>query len=85
MTMTTRTEADVTKLRELRESLGMTQMQVALAAGISLPTYQRLENPRVKPETAHAIARVLKVDAREIDELRDSLDGGGLRHGPGRR
>lgn len=62
------------RLREARERSGLTQEQVARAAGIATYTYQKLENGESNPgtpanprlQTLVSLARVLGVDASEV-------------------
>lgn len=56
-------------LRSRREKLGLTQQQVADAAGIAQPTYARLEsggreNPRI--DTVEKLAKALRTTAGKL-------------------
>jgi len=57
-----------TNLIAKRKERGLTQIQLAIAAGISYRQYQNLEANKHCPtlSTAFAIARVLKCDLKEI-------------------
>lgn len=56
------------RLREIRDSKGLKQMEVAKAANITVRSYQYYESgDREPPVTvAFRIADVLKVDVREL-------------------
>ena len=55
-------------LRELRESLGMTQEELAQRAGVCRPTISRLELGKYEPRglTLKKISRALGTDPREF-------------------
>jgi transcriptional regulator with XRE-family HTH domain len=67
------------KLRGLRERAGLSQIELAVKADVSLGVVQKLEQPtRVRRESAEKIARALGVPVEEIDELRGAIsDEGG--------
>lgn len=57
-------------LKEIRQSKHMTQMELAIKSGLSLPTVGRVERGDCKPsyKTAVRIARALGIDWRYIYE-----------------
>jgi transcriptional regulator with XRE-family HTH domain len=66
----------VTKLEPLRRRRGMSQFDLAAAAGVSISTIYKLEHgraERVRPKNARLIAEALGVAPEEIDELRPTL------------
>ena len=67
--------ADMTGMRALRERAGLSQIELAVRAGVSVGAVQKLEGPGlVTEDTARAIARVLGVRPEEVDELRPSVE-----------
>jgi len=61
---------DNIKIQELRIKLGMSQSDLAKAAGVSLQTIHRIESGKTKNpdhETIVAIAKALLVDVEQID------------------
>jgi transcriptional regulator with XRE-family HTH domain len=68
------------RLRALRLNLGLTQDELARAAGVSKFTVVRLERglgKRPHPSTRRRLAAALGVAIADVDELRG--DGGGPR------
>lgn len=59
------------RIKEIRNSLGMTQQELAEAAKIDLRTIQRIENGEVLPRsyTLKLIAKALSTDASELISL----------------
>jgi transcriptional regulator with XRE-family HTH domain len=66
--------APVPPLRALRRLRGMTQEDLARAAGVSVGTISRLEQGQrpPRPHTMREIARVLGVRITDVDEFRDA-------------
>jgi transcriptional regulator with XRE-family HTH domain len=63
------------KLRTIRLNLGLTQVELAERAGVSLHTVKRLEGGHRKrpyPATRRRIAAALGVTITDVDELRES-------------
>jgi transcriptional regulator with XRE-family HTH domain len=61
------------KLRTLRLNAGLTQAELAQAAGVSAPSIKRLEAGKGKrpyPSTRRKLAAALGVAIAEVDELR---------------
>jgi transcriptional regulator with XRE-family HTH domain len=66
------------RLRTLRLNAGLTQAELARAAGLSTPSIKRLEAGKGKrpyPATRRKLAAALGVPIADVDELRG--DGGG--------
>jgi len=59
----------MTKLRNIRQRLFITQNELAKAAGISLVTLNRLENNKQKPsfKTIRKLAKALGVEPGKIE------------------
>lgn len=72
------------KIKELRGARGLTQAQLAVAAGVSRKTINTIENSVFIPSTVLALrlARVLEVQVEDVFELagadRNSGTQGGL-------
>ncbi len=69
---------DGSKVRQIREAKGLTQLYVATAVGVTTDTISRWENkryPTVKRENALKLAQILEVDISEI--LEDVANGTG--------
>ncbi len=65
---------DGSKVRQIRESKGLTQLYVATAVGVTTDTISRWENrryPTVKRENALKLAEILEVDITEILEAEE--------------
>ena len=74
------------KLEELRRLKAMSQMDLAMAAGVSISTIYKLEHGRtmrVRPRNARVVAEALGVEPAEIEELRPTLGLGELSPNPG--
>lgn len=68
---------DGTRIRQLREAQGLTQLYVATAVGVTTDTISRWENnrsPTIKRENGIRLAEVLEVDLEEILESPISTD-----------
>ncbi|WP_457574140.1 helix-turn-helix transcriptional regulator [Desulfolithobacter sp.] len=71
---------DGTRIRQLREAQGLTQLYVATAVGVTTDTISRWENnrsPTIKRENGIRLAEVLGVDLEEIIEPPASTDSRG--------
>lgn len=58
------------KIQQIRMERGMSQSELAKAAGLTLQTIHRIENgktPKPKKETIVAIAKALMVDVTDMD------------------
>ena len=65
---------DGSKIKEIRESQGLTQLYVATAVGVTTDTISRWENrkyPTIKRENALKLAEALEVDVEEILETEE--------------
>ncbi|WP_456388615.1 helix-turn-helix domain-containing protein [Desulfolithobacter sp.] len=68
---------DGTRIRQLREAQGLTQLCVATSVGVTTDTISRWENnrtPTIKRENGIRLAEVLGVDLEEILEAHTSTD-----------
>ncbi len=66
---------DGTRVRSLREKLGLTQLYVASSVGVTTDTISRWENrkyPSIKKENALKLAETLEVDLEDILEKKES-------------
>ena len=67
------------KVREIREAMGLTQLYVAVAVGVTSDTISRWENrryPSIKRENALKLAEILRVDISEIlEQAPDKKEG----------
>lgn len=63
-----RVDVFTNKIRKHRERLGLTQLELAVAAGITPPTLSRIENGHQMPNlvTVYQLARTMGVTVEEL-------------------